>query len=75
MHDMHITVGHIVDNPTFSFDGKFEITSTEDDGTVFTLFDSDMMYNGENVPVELLVEPVTYMVVNSATGTLRLEVG
>ena len=74
MPDMTITVGHIIDNPTFPFDGRFEVTETDDDGTVHTLFDSERMIDGEDIPAELLIEPVTYMVVNSEFGRLRIEV-
>lgn len=73
MPDMRITVGHIIDNPTFMFDGWFEITTTDDDGAVNVLYDSydDM---DKEIPAELLIEPITYMVVNSEKGRLRLEV-
>ena len=72
-NSMAITVGHVIDNPTFSFDGWFEITTTDDDGIVHTLYDSyeDM---DKDVPVELIIEPITYMVVNKEKGRLRLEV-
>lgn len=73
MPDMHITVGHVIDNPTFMFDGWFEITTTDDDGTVYTLYDSyDHMY--KEIPAELLIEPITYMIVNKEKGRLRIEV-
>ena len=73
MPDMRITVGHIIDNQTFMFDGWFEITTTDDDGAVNVLYDSydDM---DKEIPAELLIEPITYMVVNSEKGRLRLEV-
>ena len=71
--DMSITVGHVIDNPTFMFDGWFEITQTDDDGTVHTLYDSYDDIDKE-VPAELMIEPVTYMVVNKEKGRLRLEV-
>lgn len=66
-----ITVAHVIDNPTFMFDGDHEITHTDDDGTVRTLYDSR---DGKEFPAELLTEPVTYMVVNKSTGVLRIEV-
>lgn len=74
MVDMHITVGHIVDNPTFMFDGRFEITTTDDDGTVHTLYEShdDLC---KDLPAEILVKPITYMVLNDSVPRLRLEVG
>lgn len=72
-HDMAITVGHIIDNPTFMFDGWFEVTTTDNDGTVYTLYDSLDDIDKE-IPAELLIEPVTYMVVNKEKGRLRLEV-
>ena len=72
VQDMKITVGHVIDNPTFDFNGWFEITTTDDEGTVHTLYDSykDM---DKNIPADLLIEPVTYMAVNGE-GRLRLEV-
>lgn len=71
--DMTITVGHVIDNPTFMFDGWFEITTTDDDGTVHTLYDSyeDLP---KDIPADLLIEPITYMVVNREKGRLRIEV-
>ena len=73
MPDMTITVGHVIDNPTFMFDGWFEITTTDDEGEVKVLYDSydDM---DKEIPAELLIEPITYMVVNKEKGRLRLEV-
>ena len=73
MPDMSITVGHVIDNPTFMFDGWFEITTTDDDGTVHTLYDS-FDDAGKDVPYELLIETITYMVVNKGIGRLRIEV-
>lgn len=73
MPDMTITVGHVIDNPTFMFDGWFEITTTDDEGDVKVLYDSyDEM--DKEIPAELLIEPITYMVVNKEKGRLRLEV-
>lgn len=72
-HVMAITVGHVIDNPTFMFDGWFEVTTTDNDGTVHTLYDSLDDIDKE-IPAELLIEPVTYMVVNKEKGRLRLEV-
>lgn len=73
MPEMSITVGHVIDNPTFMFDGWFEITTTDDEGEVKVLYDS---YNemDKEIPAELLIEPITYMVVNKEKGRLRLEV-
>ena len=73
MPDMHITVGHVIDNPTFMFDGRFEITTTDDDGTVYTLYESHDDID-KDIPVELLIEPVTYMVLNTSVPRLRIEV-
>ena len=73
MPDMHITVGHVIDNPTFMFDGWFEITTTDDEGEVKVLYDSYDEIDKE-IPAELLIEPITYMVVNKEKGRLRLEV-
>ena len=73
MPDMTITVGHVIDNPTFMFDGWFEITTTDDEGEVKVLYDSYDEIDKE-IPAELLIEPITYMVVNKEKGRLRLEV-
>lgn len=73
MPDMRITVGHVIDNPTFMFDGRFEITTTDDDGTVHTLYESHDDID-KDIPVELLIEPVTYMVLNTSVPRLRIEV-
>ena len=73
MPDMTITVGHVIDNPTFMFDGWFEITTTDDEGEVNVLYDSYDEIDKE-IPAELLIEPITYMVVNKEKGRLRLEV-
>ena len=70
--DMRITVGHVIDNPTFDFNGRFEITTTDEDGTVRTLYDSDR--DDGFVPCELIIETVTYMAINEAENKLRLEV-
>ena len=72
-NDMSITVGHVIDNPTFMFDGWFEITTTDDEGEVKVLYDSYDDIDKE-IPAELLIEPITYMVVNKEKGRLRLEV-
>ena len=71
--DMNVTVGQVIDNPAFMFDVWFEITTTDDDGTVYTLYDSHDDI-GKEIPAELLIEPITYMVVNTAKGRLRIEV-
>lgn len=73
--DMGITVGHIIDNPTFMFVGDFEITETDGDGEVHTLYCTQDMGTKEYVPTEILLMTVTYMVVNKKLGRLRIEVG
>lgn len=74
--DMSITVGHIVDNPTFPFDGDVEITETDGDGTVHTLYDDKSKdFWGREIPPEILCRKITYMVVNGEVGRLRIEVG
>ena len=72
IESMKITVGHIIDNPNFPFDGDFEVTSTEEYGDVNVLFDSTMD-DPDQIPAEILIMPVTYMVVNK--NKLRIEVG
>lgn len=69
MPDMHITVGHIVDNPTFYLGNQFEIVDMDDDGTVHILYDS--YGNTDDVPTELLTRNVSYMIASdSRPGTL-----
>lgn len=70
--DMAITVGHVIDNPTLHFDGDFEITHTDYDGAVITLYDSQR--DETKVPNSLLRLDVSYMVVNTEIGRLRIEV-
>lgn len=67
-----VRVGDVIDNHRFMFDGWIEITTTDEDGTVHTLYDS---YDdvGKEIPAELLIEPIGYMVVSS-NGKLRIDV-
>ena len=66
--DMRVTVGHIVDNPTFNI-GNFEIV----DGTFNTLYDSGN--DNKPVPTEFLVKTVTYMTASqSRPGVLVIYV-
>lgn len=69
---MAVRVGDVIDNHRFMFDGWIEITTTDDDGTVHTLYDSDEDI-GKEIPAELLIEPIGYMVVSS-NGKLRMDV-
>lgn len=69
--DMRITVGHVIDNPTLSFDGAFEITATDDDGTVHTLWGDN---NDEFPDADILTRNITYMII-TPNGRLRIEVG
>ena len=71
--DMHITVGHVIDNPTFMFLGEFEITTADANGDVHVHYDSQRDF-GEDVPVYLLTENVTYMAVNESTEPPRLRI-
>ena len=71
--DMRVTVGHIVDNPTFNLGNNFEIVDLLDDGTVNTLYDS--RNNNKPVPTEFLVKTVTYMTASeSRPGVLVIYV-
>jgi len=70
---MTITVGHVIDNPTFDCHAECEITQTYDDGYVEVLWDTRK--DGNKIPVDILVQKITYMIVNTNTGVLRLEVG
>ena len=76
--DMSLTVGHIIDNPTFPFDADIEVTETDEYGNVVTLWDDQadgVWENNLQIPAELLVRRITYMVLNTEKGRLRIEVG
>lgn len=72
--DMSITVGHVIDNPTFDFGGKFQIiTTATDDHSVFTVLYDSIRDNTKDIPADLLIKPVQYMSTNEHNG-LVLEV-
>lgn len=70
--DMSITVGHVIDNPTFDFGGKFQIIDVDETGFIDVLYDS-IRDNTKDIPADLLIKPVQYMSTNEHNG-LILEV-
>jgi hypothetical protein len=70
--DMSITVGHVIDNPTFDFGGKFQIIDVNETGFIDVLYDS-IRDNTKDIPADLLIKPVQYMSTNEHNG-LVLEV-
>ena len=71
MPDMHITVGHIIDNPTFDTELAYKIGYWDDEEN-----DWVALYNSretdEQVSADLLIEKITYMTIGD--GQLILEV-
>jgi len=67
---MSITVGHIIDNPTFDTEIAFRIATW--DGST----DWNDLYNSRtddgDVPAELLIQKVTYLTIDD--GQLVIEV-
>ena len=69
--DMSITVGHIIDNPTFDTEFAYRIGYwDEDENDWIALYNS--RDTDEEVPAELLVQNVTYMTI--IDGQLVIEV-
>ena len=74
VQDMSITVGHVIDNPTFDFGGKFQIiTTATDDHSVFTVLYDSIRDNMKDISADLLVRPVQYLTTSEHNG-LILEV-
>lgn len=70
-YDMSITVGHIIDNPTFDTEFAYKIcTWDEEQSDWVALFDS--RNTDDDPPAELLIEKVVYMTIDD--GQLVLEV-
>ena len=73
MPDMHITVGHIIDNPTFDCTAHYMIVTSTVDDTYETLYDSnDEESFGDRPRCELLICNIEYITVRD--GVLILEV-
>jgi len=73
MPDMTITVGHILDNPTFDCTACYQIVSVDADDTLHVLYDSrDEKSFDDRPPADLLIENVTYITIRD--GKLILEV-
>lgn len=71
--DMHITVGHVIDNPTFDTCFEYRIVSPEPDG------DWNELYNSRDndpfgVPTFLLTENITYMTLGDNQLILEVNV-
>lgn len=58
---MNITVGHIIDNPTFDTEFAFRIVTDEEDGSWTDLYNS--RETDDPVPTFLLVENVTFLTI------------
>ena len=67
---MDITVGHIVDNPTFDTCFEYRIVTAEPDGSWRDLYNSREA--DDDPPVELLAQNVTYLTLGD--NTLILEI-
>lgn len=67
---MDITVGHIVDNPTFDTCFEYRIVTDEPDGSWRDLYNSRESDDGP--PVELLAQNITYLTLGD--NTLILEI-
>lgn len=71
MNDMSITVGHIIDNPTFDTEFAFKIGRWDDEKSDWVaLYDSRV--EDEDPPAELLIERIRYITIED--GQLILEV-
>lgn len=68
---MNITVGHIIDNPTFDTEFAYKIGRWDDERSDWVaLYDSRQA--DDDPPAELLIEKVMYMTIDD--GQLILEV-
>ena len=70
--DMHITVGHVIDNPTFDTEFAYRIVTDEEDGSWCDLYNS--RDNDDSVPTFLLTENVTYMTLGDNQLILEVNV-
>ena len=71
MPDMSITVGHIIDNPTFDTEFAYKIGRWDDEKSDWiSLYDSRQ--TDDDPPAELLIEKIRYITIDN--GQLVLEV-
>ena len=71
--DMSITVGHIIDNPTFDTEMAVKIGRWDEEKCDWIpLYDSRADDDDDEIPADLLIEKVTYMTIDD--GQLVLEV-
>ena len=70
MPDMSITVGHIIDNPTFDKEFAFRIATWDGESEWVDIYNSRT--SDEDVPSELLIQKVTYLTIDD--GQLVIEV-
>lgn len=71
MPDMSITVGHVIDNPTFDTEFAYRIGYWDDEQNDWiALYNSRV--DDEDPPAELLIKKVEYMTIDD--GQLVLEV-
>jgi len=71
MPDMSITIGHIIDNPTFDTEFAYRIGYWDDDWNDWIrLYDSRQ--TDDDPPADLLIEKIRYITI--VDGQLVLEV-
>lgn len=70
--DMHITVGHVISNPTFDTEFAYRIVSAESDGSWTDLYNS--RETDDPVPTFLLIENVTFMTIGDNQLILEVRV-
>ena len=68
--DMSITIGHIIDNPTFDTCFDYRIVVADDDGSWIDLYNS--RFADEDPPAELLIQKITYLTLGD--NTIIMEV-
>ena len=69
--DMSITVGHVIDNPTFDTCFEYRIVTMEPDGDWCELYNSR---DNDDVPTFLLTEIITYMTLGDNQLILEVNV-
>ena len=74
MPDMHITVGHVVDNPTFDCTARYQIVAVNGDDTMRILYDSigEEDY-ADRPPADLLIRNIEYMTIRDEVLILEVR--
>ena len=71
MPDMHITVGHIIDNPTIDTCFKYRIVEVDGDDCFVTLFEG---FTGDDYPsTELLIREVDYITLDNDVMVIEVK--